>query len=472
MFFGREEELEKLYRLSHLNKAALVVCRGRRRIGKSTLIQQFGKKFDFFYEYQGISPRKKITNSDQLNNFSRLTAAQFDLPALTFANWGEAFALLAKLTEKQQALVFLDEISWMGANDKDFAGQLKIAWDTKFKKNDNLIVVLCGSVSSWIDLNILNSADFLGRISLRIDLDELPLHHCNQFWRNRKQRISAFEKFKILSITGGVPRYLEELRFDESAEQNIAHMCFDPSGILFNEFDSIFNDIFFKKAGVYKKIVHTLINRSLSFSDICQKLDVSPNGVISGYLSDLELSGFVRRDHTHSLISGKQSKLSKYTVCDNYIRFYLKYIEPEKEKIKKGLFRFKSLENLAGFDTIMGFQLENLVMNNLASIVKLLKIPPESIVNATPYFQNKTVRQHACQVDLLIHTKNALYVCEVKFSKRVGKKVIAEVQGKIDKLKCSRQLSIRPVLIHVGEVADSVIEENFFDRIISLGELL
>ncbi|HEV7138735.1 MAG TPA: hypothetical protein VGN43_19010 [Steroidobacteraceae bacterium] len=66
-------------------------------------------------------------------------------------SWQDAFALLARLTEGQRALIFLDEISWMASRDADFVGQLKIAWDTRFKKNPRLVLVLCGSVSSWID---------------------------------------------------------------------------------------------------------------------------------------------------------------------------------------------------------------------------------------------------------------------------------------------------------------------------------
>ncbi len=120
----------------------------------------------------------------------------------------------------------------------------------------------------------------------------------------------------------------------------------------------------------------------------------------------------------------------------------------------------------------MGFQLENLVMNNLNSIIAILKIPPEIIFSASPYFQNKTTRQKACQVDLLIHTKNTLYICEIIFRKKIDKTVINEVSEKISRLKYSKIISVRPVLIHVGDVVPSIIEEHFFDKIISLDELL
>ena len=209
-FIGREDELEQLRRTARLRKASLIVCRGRRRIGKSTLIEHFAADFPHVYEFQGLAPRERIENEHQLENFGRQLAEQSRLPGVRPQHWHEAFALLARLTENQRALIFLDEISWMASQDADFVGQMKIAWDTRFKKNSRLILVLCGSVSSWIDKNILNSADFMGRVSLSLELRELPLPKCNEFFRevggSAGKRMSALDKARLLSVMGGVPR--------------------------------------------------------------------------------------------------------------------------------------------------------------------------------------------------------------------------------------------------------------------------
>ena len=147
----------------------------------------------------------------------------------------------------------------MANGDKDFVGKLKGIWDTKFKKNNKLILVLCGSVSSWIEQNILNDKGFMGRISLSIELEEMPLYDCNKFWE--KKGVSSYDKFKLLSITGGIPRYLEEIQPHQTAEQNIKRMCFTKGGILLNEFEKIFADIFDKRAEDYKRIVKALVKR-------------------------------------------------------------------------------------------------------------------------------------------------------------------------------------------------------------------
>ncbi|MGH8259077.1 MAG: AAA family ATPase, partial [Steroidobacteraceae bacterium] len=246
-FVGREAELAQLRRVARLPKASLVVCRGRRRIGKSTLIERFAEGFGHFYEFQGLAPREQIENRHQLDNFARQLAEQHGLPSVQLRSWHEAFALLARMTDGQHALIFLDEISWMASRDADFVGQLKIAWDTRLKKNARLILVLCGSVSSWIDRNILNSADFMGRVSLSLDLKELPLDQCNEFFLEiggaAGRRMSAAEKARILCVTGGVPRYLEEIDYGSTAERNVIDLCFTRGGALVDEYDRISNDI-------------------------------------------------------------------------------------------------------------------------------------------------------------------------------------------------------------------------------------
>jgi AAA+ ATPase superfamily predicted ATPase len=151
MFIGRENELRLLNGLFDLKKATIAVCAGRRRIGKSTLIQQFGKKAKLFLEFQGLPPREGVSKKDQLNSFSEQLAKQTNLPKLNLESWYQAFSLLNNVIRDETTVILLDEISWMATRDKDFAGQLKIAWDTEFKHHPRLILVLCGSVSSWID---------------------------------------------------------------------------------------------------------------------------------------------------------------------------------------------------------------------------------------------------------------------------------------------------------------------------------
>lgn len=472
MFIGREKELKQLNEILDQKQASLIVCKGRRRIGKSRLIEEFGKNIKHFYDFQGLAPHQGVSLSDQLKNFSEQMERHFDLPKIIPpTTWTEAFALLSRYTKEGQVLIFLDEVSWMATGDKTFAGKLKIAWDTLFKQNPKLILILCGSVSSWIDKNLLKSAAFVGRISLKLTLQELPLSVCDEFWGQKKNNISSFEKFKILSLTGGIPRYLEEIKPHLSAEENIHKLCFTPSGLLFSEFEDIFNDTFSRRAKIYKDIVSCLIKGGKTFVEVCQALDRPPHGVMSDYLSDLVESGFVAEDFVYK-IGGKVSGLKRYRLKDNYLRFYLKYIQPVKEQIKSGIYETKLLEDLPSWNVMMGLQFENLVLGNVVSLCRHLKIPLSSLEAASPYFQRKTLRTKACQVDLLIQTKNCLYVCEIKFRKKIEWQVVQEVQTKISKLKIPKSISVRPVLIFEGDISESLKKDDYFTVQISFGDLL
>ncbi len=335
-FIGRQLELTTLKRIKNKKKASLVCIMGRRRIGKSALVQEFGKTFSSMIEVQGLAPEHNNSLSDQLSHFAQSISDHFNIKRPYFEDWEEAFLHLAKLTRQGQHLIFLDEISWMAQGDPLFSAKFKSAWDIHFKKNPLLVIVLCGSVSSWIEENLLKNASFEGRISLEINLQELSLIEINQFWKAQNSHMGSLEKMMILSVTGGVPKYLEEVLQTESASQNLAHLCFSPGGILFNDYQKIFQDIFQRKTRTLEKIIRTCLVQKFSPAQLAQKMGVDQDSDLSKNIRTLELSGFLSRDYYFKPDSGEVAKLSHLRVKDNYLRFYLKVIEPLKAKIEKG----------------------------------------------------------------------------------------------------------------------------------------
>lgn len=473
LFIGRKQELETLRRLLTKNVASLVVIQGRRRIGKSRLIQEFAKNYKF-YQFSGLPITKNTTEQAQRDEFARQLARQTEFPEIYADDWSKLFILLFEKINQGRCIVLFDEISWMGSKDPDFLGKLKNAWDIYFKQNPELMLVLCGSVSSWIEQNILSNTGFVGRISYRLTLDELPLEDCSHFWLNKGSYVSAYEKFKILSVTGGVPRYLEEIRPELSAEENIKDLCFIKGGILVNEFNDIFSDLFSTRSSTYKKIVQALSNGSQDIKGICNILNIRQTGFISEYLEDLVKSGFITRDYTWHIESGEVSKLSYFRLSDNYLRFYLKYIDKNYLRIENNEFAFKSLGSLPSWEGIMGLQFENLVLKNRKYIKTSLGVLPEEVISDNPFFQKTTSRYSGCQIDYLIQTKfGGLYICEVKFSKHpIMPTIIKEVKAKLDKLHYPKGFSCRPILIHVNGVHDDVVDSGFFASIIDFTQLL
>lgn len=474
VFIGRKEELEDLRRQVKKNIASLIVVKGRRRIGKSRLIEEFAQDYSF-YGFSGLVPTDKTTKQTQINEFANQLSLVFGIPDIKADDWNTLFVFLAKQTQKGRAVILLDEISWMGSLDPDFLGKLKNAWDLHFKKNPRLILIICGSASAWIDKNILSNTAFMGRISYTLTLDELPLSDCSDFWKGVGSQFSSYDKFKVLSITGGIPRYLEEIQPQYSAEENIRHLCFKKGGLLTHEFKDIFSDLFGKRSEKYKEIVRLLIQGNLEYGEICNKLGVGKSGLISEYLNDLVISGFISRDHTWNPKTGMTAPLLfKYRLRDNYLRFYLKYIENKLPEINRSIYHLKSLSSLPGWASVMGLQFENLVLNNRAFIHQCLKLSADDIVIENPYFQHAKSRQAGCQIDYMIQTRtNVVYVCEIKFSRHeIKKDIIREVKAKIDRLSIPRNMSFCPVLIHVNGVSDGVIDDVYFTEIIDFGNVL
>lgn len=468
IFIGRERELSILKELINARTASLVVIKGRRRIGKSRLIEEFSHQLRTLY-FLGLAPEDKITALDQRRHFANQLEKQIGLAGLRAEDWDHLLGHLASHTNSGKILIVLDEINWMGSKDPTFLPKLKSAWDAAFSKNPQLIMILSGSMAGWIEKNILNSTGFFGRVTLDMTLEELPLKKCSLFWGTLGKSVSAYEKFKVLSVTGGVPLYLELIRPDLSAEENIARLCFRREGLLFKEFDRIFSDLFSKRSDTYRKIIEQLTLGAASEQAIFGGLGHSPSGTFSDYLEDLVNTGYLSRDYTWDIKTGKQSRISRYRLRDNYLRFYLRYIEPKRDIIRK-----TGSIAIPHWHIIMGLQFENLVLNNRAEIYDLLGIDPNEIEYDNPFLQTKTKARPGCQIDLLIQTRfNTLYLCEIKFCRNeVGPSVIQEVEEKIKCMVLPRGFSVRPVLIHVNGVTPEVEDAGFFSHIIDFGQFL
>ena len=362
----------------------------------------------------------------------------------------------------------------MGKFDVNFPGHLKYAWDNRFSKKPKLIVVLCGSVSSWIDKYILKSKGFVGRPSLNLVVPELSMRESYAFWTKRGSgsRVSSSAVVDILSITGGVPKYLESVDPALDANENISKLCFRPGGLLVDEFDEIFDDSLDENLGFKKKLLMALAEGAKSPSELAESLQVEVGGFISGNLAGLETAGFVAKDEGVNPQNGKRSSLVRYRICDNYTRFYLKYIEPNRGLIKKGAYNFMSVEQLPGWSSILGLQFESLICNNLVGVLKALDLDRTLLLSAAPYRQGETKRQKGCQIDLLLQTRRAVYVIEIKRRNSIGEEVVDEVREKMVRFKVRRGMSVIPVLIYEGHVSARIAADGFFARMIPAEDIL
>ena len=473
-FIGRVEYIDKLSALWRKNRSSFVVVSGRRRIGKSTLVEEFARRSACdFIEIVGLPPDKTMTNQRQIDNFCERLAKATGKPEAKADCWPKAFdALVSAIGSRRKTIVFLDEISWMGRYDGAFAGFLKTAWDTQLSLRDNLILVVAGSVSAWIHDNIQKSKAYVGRISLDISLPELPLPECLGFWGRKADRTATREVLDVMSVTGGVPKYLSEIDPSLSADENIRRLCFDPNGYLFNDFERIFDDVFDEGVAAKKRIVIALADGPASIAELAERIGVSSSGHISADVGDLIEAGFVAGVRGKNPGTGRDVREVRYRLKDNYTRFYLKYILPKADAIREGIFRYVSLDMLPGWNAIMGLQFENLVLNNFHALARRIGLVGKNVESVAPYFRRGRTSGDGVQIDMLVQLPKCVYLIEVKRMNRIPASVEQEVQRKIDRLPLKKGKSVKTVLVYDGELSPELEENGFFDHLVRLEELM
>ena len=276
----------------------------------------------------------------------------------------------------------------------------------------------------------------------------------------------------MLSVTGGVPKYLEEMDPALSVEENVRLLCFSPGGYLFRDFEVIFSDVFESDTSAKLKIVEALAEGPASLSELVEKAGLELNGHVSSDLKELCAAGFVASSEGLNPTTGKPARETRYRLRDNYIRFYLRFIRPKKAAIKSGMYKFKSMENLAGWDAVLGLQFENLILNNLQVLAPRLGLGSSIVTSAAPYYRKGRRRGEGVQVDLLVQTAKSVCVVEIKRRKRIDESIETEVNEKLRRLKLARDISRRTALVYEGSVAQAVQDNGFFDFIIPVSDLM
>jgi hypothetical protein len=191
-------------------------------------------------------------------------------------------------------------------------------------------------------------------------------------------------------------------------------------------------------------------------------------------LKALREGGFVADDPRLNPETGEQARTARFRLRDNYTRFYLKYIAPRKMQIEMGSYRFASLAALPDWNTVMGLQFENLVVNNAMSLLPFLHVGNVVIESAAPYRNTRrgTDAGSGCQIDLLIQTPRTAYVVEIKRRREIGTEVIDDVERKIKRLPLRKGMTPRPVLVYEGELHPAVEASGFFDAVVPVRKLL
>ena len=472
IFVGRKHELERLEQLHKKPNPSLIVIKGRRRVGKSRLVAEFASKHKHnkLWSFAGLAPQEGMNDQSQRDHFARQLATLLQAPPFTFLDWSDAFEHLGQHLNAGDIILF-DEISWMGAKDPNFIPKLKAWWD---KQTLALTTVFCGSVSTWIEENILKSTAFFGRINLTITLEPLTIPDSANLLQACGFQGSTYDTYKLLSILGGIPWYLEQTSSGKTANEIITQLCFEKDGMLVLEFERIFHDLFHGKGTTYKNILDALKEGMKTLAQIRKIIGFSHSGTLSNLMEHVITSGFIKKQNLWSFKTTQPLKQSLYRICDPYMRFYLKLIEPQRNKIDLEGFQDSSLSQLPGFDAHLGLQIEQLLLQNRSLLLKAIGIPASDIVSDGPYRQSKTTTKKGCQIDYLVQTiTQNLFVCEFKFKRReLGIDIIEQMKDKTKALTIPKGFASIPILFHIGGVSSAVATSGYFYRIIDIADFL
>ena len=221
-------------------------------------------------------------------------------------------------------------------------------------------------------------------------------------------------------------------------------------------------------------VIRALVAGSKNITEIAATLGMEKNGNFSEALEQLEEAGLVSADEGKNPATGKDAHGSYYRLCDNYARFYLKYVEPVKKAVDHGDFVLGSLDALEGWESVKGLAFENLVVNNSRVIIEHLGMGTAHVVSAVPYRRPgaKDGKRSGVQVDLLVQTRRSICLVEVKRQREIGREVIDEMDAKVKLVPHPENVSVRTALVYEGNLAPIVEADGYFDAIVPFRNIL
>ncbi|MCB9232471.1 MAG: AAA family ATPase [Bacteroidia bacterium] len=407
---GRSAEITRMRGLLDSKRSEFVAVTGRRRIGKTFLID-FLLKEHYCFSMTGI---QHADMSAQLVNFGVKLEEYSKISRPKPRNWQAAFLQLkdhlATLDPGQKQVIFIDELPWIASPRSGFIQLLAHFWNDYLSKEKHFILVICGSATSWITRRVLNDAGGLhNRVTETIHLQPFSLAEAGQFLLEKGIKLSEQDMARTYMALGGVPFYLEKIRKGESFPVAIERICFSPEGPLKDEHGNLYQALF-NNAHLHEKIVSTLTAHpnGMSHEDILKSMGAKKGGSYQRAMLELTASGFVVENRPF----GKKKRGSLYRLADEYSIFYHRFIRPNS-KYSPGI--WQQLAMSQSYKIWAGYAFESLCHKHIASIKEALGI-------RAVYTEISSLRVpdsqdgRGFQIDLLIDRKDdTINICEIKF---------------------------------------------------------
>ncbi|MBR6411175.1 MAG: ATP-binding protein [Clostridia bacterium] len=475
---GREKEYSKLQAIYNSGKPELVVVKGRRRIGKTYLVNNaFGNRFAF--KHTGMSPVDLTENTgskitQQLDSFC-LSLRRYGYKGKKPTNWLDAFFLLEKLLESKndgkRQVVFIDELPWLDTPRSSFVSSFEQFWNNWGSTNENLMLIVCGSSSSWINDNLLNNYGGLyNRITQIIDLKPFNLRETKEFYEYKDIVMSDYDIVQSYMIFGGIPFYLDQLDRSLSLAENVTELFFQKNSVLNNEYDHLFRSAF-KSPEEIKKIVFALSKKRIGLTkkEITKCTSISDGGSLSSLLLSLIASNIIIR----YVPFGRKKTEHHYKLVDPFCLFYLYFIE-KSDSLDRTFWQ----DNVLSQSVISwrGFAFENVCFYHIEEIKDCLRIGGLS-TRTSGFSYGADENGKGGQVDLLIiRNDNIVDMCELKFYSKtytVTSHDVEMIKNREVKVleNLSKKFAIHHILITTFGASKNAYS-SYFQKTITIQDLL
>lgn len=391
-------------------RSEFVVVYGRRRIGKTFLVRRFFRD-NYAFSFVG---KHEMGREQQLTEFAkelmRYSHSTF-VPQLK--NWTEAFDALQRLLETygipDKKVVFFDEMPWMDTPKSDFVSALENFWNGWANMRDDIVLVACGSATSWmVDKLLHNQGGLFNRITQKLYLCPFKLSEMEQYLDEKHFGWNRYQIAQCYMILGGIPFYLTLLNPKLSLLSNIDELFFaDAHAMLRTEYNELYSTLF-KRPDNYLAVIRMLTERKEGFTrkEISEKTKLG-GAALSKILSDLEQCDFIFSYARY----GNAKNNAIYRIKDFYTLFYYKYVNGIDTKDS---LRWTHLSSTPQVSSWQGFSFELLCLLHLDEIKKALGI--DRILNDASAWRSRQPEQNT-QIDLVIErADHNINLCEMKFS--------------------------------------------------------
>ncbi|MEM6965457.1 MAG: ATP-binding protein, partial [Bacteroidota bacterium] len=408
---GRKAEVKKIKLLMSSNKSEFLAVTGRRRVGKTFLIDHALKEH-YCFSMTGIQNGNTQT---QLVNFGiKLSEYNQSLNPQTPKNWQIAFlqlkSYLKTLPSQKKQVIFIDELPWVSTTKSGFVQMLAHFWNDYLSKESHFLLVICGSATSWITKKIINDSGGLhNRVTEVIHLYPFTLSETYAFLKSKSLQYSIQDTAKIYMTLGGIPFYLERLRKGESFAVAIERMCFSPTGLLRNEYNNLYQALF-SNAEIHQAIVTALASypSGATHAEILKKIGIKNTGSYQRAIQELVISNFVMEVTPF----GKKKRGTHFRLVDEYSIFYHRFVKPNKKYV---MGMWQQLAASQSYRIWAGYAFELLCHKHINEIKNALGI---KMVYTEIYSLRVagSSEQEGFQVDLIIDRKDdSINLCEIKF---------------------------------------------------------